>query len=384
MPSELLEQRWQKRVSGRGLNAFLQVKGLKDQAIKAQRKIVHIDCDCFYAAIEMRDDPRLAGRPLAVGGSPEQRGVVATCNYEARAWGIHSAMPMRTALKLCPDLNVVRPRMDAYREVSREIHGIFRDYTDQIEPLSLDEAYLDVSSATHHGGSGTLIAREIRQRVWEQLRITVSAGVAPNKFLAKIASDWRKPNGLFVITPDEVEAFVAELPVGKLHGVGKVTAERLTRLGIRTCRELREWDRLALLREFGSFGERLWHLARGIDERPVQVDSRRQSLSVETTFDQDLPNLAACLAELPDLYDELQRRLTRLDQNYRIGKPFVKLKFHDFTQTTLEQAGAGWDPDSYRLLLGQAFARGDKPVRLIGLGVRLVDLQGVQEQLRLF
>ena len=313
-----------------------------------------------------------------------QRGVVATCNYEARAYGIHSAMPMRTALKLCPDLNVVRPRMDVYREVSRDIHSIFRDYTEQIEPLSLDEAYLDITGAPHHGGSGTLIAREIRQRVWEQLRITVSAGVAPNKFLAKIASDWRKPNGLFVITPGEVEAFVAELPVGKLHGVGKVTAERLTRLGIRTCRELREWDRLALLREFGSFGERLWHLARGIDERPVQVDSRRQSLSVETTFDQDLPSLAACLGALPALYAELQRRLARLDDSYRIGKPFVKLKFHDFTQTTVEQAGAGSDPDSYRLLLGQAFARGDKPVRLIGLGVRLVDLQGVQEQLRLF
>src|SRR5690606_14107393 len=214
------------------------------------RKIIHIDCDCFYAAIEMRDDPRLAGRPLAVGGSPDQRGVVATCNYEARAWGIHSAMPMRTALRLCPDLTVVRPRMAAYRDVSREIHGIFRDYTERIEPLSLDEAYLDVSEAAHFGGSGTLIAREIRQRVWEQLRITVSAGVAPNKLLAKIASDWRKPNGLFVITPDEVDAFVAELPVSKLHGVGKVTAERLTRLGIRTCRDLREWDRLALLREF--------------------------------------------------------------------------------------------------------------------------------------
>jgi len=212
----------------------------------------------------------------------------------------------------------------------------------------------------------------------------VSAGVAPNKVLAKIASDWRKPNGLFVINQADVEAFVAGLPVSKLHGVGKVTAERLARFGIRACQDLREWDRLALMREFGSFGERLWHLARGIDDRPVQVDSRRQSLSVETTFDQDLPNLAACLAELPELYDELQRRLTRLDESYRIGKPFVKLKFHDFTQTTLEQAGAGWDPDSYRLLLGQAFIRGDKPVRLIGLGVRLVDLQGVQEQLRLF
>ena len=347
------------------------------------RKIIHIDCDCFYAAIEMRDDPRLAGKPLAVGGSPDKRGVVATCNYEARAWGVHSAMAMRTALKLCPDLHVVRPRMEAYREVSREIHGIFRDYTELIEPLSLDEAYLDVTASPYCDGSATRIAAQIRSRVAQALRITVSAGVAPNKFLAKIASDWRKPNGLFVITPDEVEAFVAELPVGKLHGVGKVTADKLARLGVRTCLELRDWERLALLREFGSFGERLWGLARGIDERPVENDSRRQSLSVETTFDRDLPDLPACQAQLAELFDELNRRLAGLDASYRPGKPFVKLKFADFTQTTLEQAGAGRDLDSFRLLVAQAHARGAKPVRLIGLGVRLLDLRGGYEQLSL-
>ena len=249
------------------------------------RKIIHIDCDCFYAAIEMRDDPQLAGRPLAVGGAAERRGVIATCNYEARAWGVRSAMPTRQALKLCPDLLVVKPRMEAYRLASRQIHAILREYSERIEPLSLDEAYVDVSEASHCGGSATRMAREIRQRVWQELRITVSAGVAPNKFLAKIASDWRKPNGLFVITPDEVEDFVAALPVSRLHGVGKVTADKLSRLGITLCSDLREWDKLALLREFGSFGERLWGLARGIDERAVEADSRRQSVSVEHTFD---------------------------------------------------------------------------------------------------
>lgn len=348
------------------------------------RKIIHVDCDCFYAAIEMRDDPRLAGKPLAVGGAADRRGVVATCNYEARAWGVRSAMPMRQALKLCPDLQVVKPRMDAYKAVSREIHGIFRDFTEIIEPLSLDEAYLDVTDSAHFAGSATRIAQEIRRRVSQELHITVSAGVAPNKFLAKIASDWRKPNGLFVITPDQVEAFVAALPVGKLHGVGKVTADRLGRLGISTCLDLREWSRLALAREFGSFGERLWNLCRGIDERALQTDSRRQSVSVENTYDEDIPNLALCLKRLPELLEQLETRLARLDSSYKADKPFVKVKFHDFSQTTLEQAGARRDLNSYQLLLSAAFARGNKPVRLLGVGVRLVDLRGRHEQLELF
>ncbi len=348
------------------------------------RKIIHIDCDCFYAAIEMRDDPRLAGRPMAVGGQPGQRGVIATCNYEARAYGVRSAMASGHALKLCPDLEIVKPRFEAYREASREIHTIFRDYTDLIEPLSLDEAYLDVTDSEWFAGSATRIAEDIRRRVAQQLHITVSAGVAPNKFLAKIASDWRKPNGLFVITPDQVEAFVAQLPVARLHGVGKVTADKLARLGIDTCLSLRDWPRLALVREFGSFGERLWGLARGIDERAVQNDSRRQSVSVENTYDHDLPDLNSCLEKLPDLLSSLNERIARMDSSYRPDKPFVKVKFHDFSQTTMEQAGAGRDLESYRQLLSQAFARGGKPVRLLGVGVRLRDLRGAHEQLELF
>jgi len=349
-----------------------------------QRKIIHIDCDCFYAAIEMRDDPRLVGRPMAVGGQPGQRGVIATCNYEARAYGVRSAMASGHAMKLCPDLEIVKPRFDAYKEASREIHAIFRDYTDLIEPLSLDEAYLDVTDSQWFAGSATRIADDIRKRVAQQLHITVSAGVAPNKFLAKIASDWRKPNGLFVITPDEVEAFVSALPVARLHGVGKVTAEKLARLGIDTCLSLRDWPRLALVREFGSFGERLWGLARGIDERPVHNDSRRQSVSVENTYDQDLPDLDSCLEKLPELLASLDQRIARMDSSYRPEKPFVKVKFHDFSQTTLEQAGAGRDLVSYKHLLRQAFARGGKPVRLLGVGVRLRDLRGAHEQLDLF
>lgn len=348
------------------------------------RKIIHIDCDCFYASIEMRDHPALADKPLAVGGSADRRGVVATCNYAARAFGVRSAMSSRHALTLCPSLVIVKPRMEAYKAVSKQIHAILRDYTELIEPLSLDEAYLDVTASPHFAGSATRIAQDIRRRVAEELHITVSAGVAPNKFLAKIASDWRKPNGLFVITPDEVDAFVAALPVNKLHGVGKVTAAKLHRLGIQTCADLRQWTKLALVQEFGSFGERLWQLAQGEDERPVRVDRQRQSISVEHTFDQDLPDLAACLARLPKLLDELTVRIAKLDSRYRADKPYVKVKFHDFTQTTLEQAGAGQDLDSYARLLGVAFARGNKPVRLLGVGVRLVDMREANEQLSLF
>src|SRR5450830_834372 len=320
-----------------------------------QRKIIHVDCDCFYAAIEMRDNPSLAQKPLAVGGSADRRGVIATCNYEARAYGVRSAMSSRHALKLCPDLTIVKPRMDAYKEASKEIQSIFRDYTDLIEPLSLDEAYLDVSDSPHFGGSATRIAQDIRRRVSNQLHITVSAGVAPNKFLAKIASDWKKPNGLFVITPDRIE----------------------------DCLQLREWNKLALVREFGSFGERLWSLARGIDDRVVQNDSRRQSISVENTYDVDLPDLSSCLAKLPELMETLAGRIARIDSSYRAGKPFVKVKFHDFTQTTLEQAGAGRDLESYQQLMTQAFNRGGKPVRLLGIGVRLLDLSSGNEQLEL-
>lgn len=332
----------------------------------------------------MRDDPSLANRPMAVGGLAEQRGVIATCNYEARAYGVRSAMASAHALKLCPDLLIVRPRREAYREASQEIHTIFRSYTDLIEPLSLDEAFLDVTGCEHFAGSATRIAQDIRRRVWQQLRITVSAGVAPNKFLAKIASDWKKPDGLFVITPAQVDEFVLGLPVTKLHGVGRVTAEKLQRMGIRTCADLRARNRLDLLRDFGSFGERLWGLAHGIDERPVQVESRRQSVSVENTYDRDLPDLAACLERLPELLQELTRRMARLDSRYRPGKPFVKLKFHDFTQTTLEQSGAGLELEDYADLLAVAFARGKRPVRLIGVGVRLIDSRNQAEQLRLF
>ena len=343
--------------------------------MEAQRKIIHCDCDCFYASIEMRDNPELAGKPIAVGGLPERRGVVATCNYEARKFGIHSAMASATARKRCPDLIIIRPDMEKYRRASQQIHAIFQSYTYLIEPLSLDEAYLDVSACEQFQGSATRIAEAIREDVRERVRITISAGIAPNKFLAKIASDWNKPNGQFVIRPEEVDAFVAELSVNKLHGVGKVTASKMQRLGIMKCDDLRQLDQDQLQKYFGSFGERLHQLSLGIDNRPVQTERVRKSVSVENTYATDLPALQNCLEELPGLMQQLSQRMDKINANYSIHKQFIKIKFHDFVQTTVEMLSDTCDRKNFIKLCEDGFARGSKPVRLLGIGVRVTPKQ---------
>ena len=344
-----------------------------------QRKIIHCDCDCFYASIEMRDNPALRGKPIAVGGSPERRGVVATCNYEAREFGIHSAMASATARRLCPDLIIIRTDMDKYRLASSQIHEIFQRYTDLIEPLSLDEAFLDVSDCDEFRGSATRIAEAIRNEVREVVGITISAGIAPNKFLAKIASDWNKPDGQFAVLPNDVDDFVAKLAVKKLHGVGKVTAAKMLRLNLRTCKDLENFGADALTEHFGSFGERLFELSRGIDNRPVSTDRIRKSVSVENTFDTDLPDLGSSLEAMLELLPKLELRLKRLDNHYSIKKQFVKLKFHDFVTTTVEMLSEDTNPENYRTLCEQGFARGERAVRLIGVGVRVEPLENSAE-----
>lgn len=343
--------------------------------MEISRKIIHCDCDCFYASIEMRDNPELAKLPIAVGGSPKRRGVVATCNYEARKYGVHSAMASATARKLCPDLIIIRPDMEKYREASGLIHQIFQTYTDLIEPLSLDEAYLDVSNCERFDGSASRIAGAIRQEVRDSVGITISAGIAPNKFLAKIASDWEKPDGQFVILPAQVQDFVATLPVKKLHGVGKVTAAKMRRLGLENCEDLRQLGEEKLRVHFGSFGDRLYRLSQGIDNRAVQTDRIRKSLSVENTYATDLPTLESCLDALPDLEKQLLKRMQKLKDSYQIHKQFVKIKFHDFVGTTVEMISSTTDSGNYRALCEQGFARGAKPVRLLGMGVRLIPRQ---------
>ena len=322
----------------------------------------------------MRDNPDLANLPIAVGGSPNRRGVVATCNYEARKFGIHSAMASAMARKLCPDLIIIRPDMEKYREASGLIHEVFQNYTQLIEPLSLDEAFLDVSDCSQFDGSATRIAEAIRKEVHNSVGITISAGIAPNKFLAKIASDWEKPDGQFVIRPEQVQAFVATLPVKKLHGVGKVTAAKMKRLGLECCEDLRLLGEEELRKYFGSFGDRLYNLSQGIDNRPVQTNRIRKSVSVENTFAEDLPSLESCLNALPDLEQQLLKRIQNLKDSYKIQKQFVKIKFHDFVGTTVEMISSTLDTDNYRTLCEQGFARGNKPVRLLGMGVKLIPI----------
>jgi len=331
----------------------------------------------------MRDDPSLRGRPLAVGGRADQRGVIATCNYEARRYGIHSAMATAQAVKLCPDLILIPPNMEKYRIASRQIMDIYRDYTDLVEPLSLDEAYLDVTNSPHCKGSATLIAQEIRRRIFETVGITASAGVAPNKFVAKIASDWNKPDGLFLVRPGEVDAFVAALPVKKLFGVGKVTAAKLHSLGAQTCGDLRDWNIDKLQQHFGSFGARLYDLCRGIDYREVNPVRERKSISTEETYTPDVPDLAGCLALLPDLYEHLLGRIKRNNAEKFINKLFVKIKFADFQRTTVECVGYAPNMETYRRLMETGWQRASRPVRLLGVGVRLSDTETV-EQLSLF
>ena len=255
---------------------------------------------------------------------------------------------------------------------------IFHAYSDLVEPLSLDEAFIDVSHASQCCGSATLIAKEIRQRVFEEVGISVSAGVAPNKFLAKIASDWNKPDGLCVVTPEKVDSFVSQLPVNCIFGVGRVTAEKLHRMGIQTCADVSRYSVFELTEQFGSFGSRLFELSQGIDEREVITSHRRKSLSVEHTYTADLPSLQSCVGQLPELFEKLSERLLVLDSSYRVSKQFIKLKFNNFQSATMECLSSGRPRMAvFNHLCQQLFARGEGlPVRLIGVGVRFQDKLG--------
>jgi DNA polymerase-4 len=349
------------------------------------RKIIHVDCDCFFAAVEMRDRPELRDVPLAVGGSPQRRGVISTCNYIARRFGVHSAMPSSHAQRLCRDLIILPPDFARYKAASDTILDIYRDFTARVEPLSLDEAYLDVTGLPHCQGSATRMATAIRARIAAEVGITASAGIAPCKFLAKVASDWNKPDGQFLIRPDDVDAFVAELEVGKIPGVGKVTAAQLNRAGVVTCGDLRTWELARLVQEFGRFGARLYELARGVDTREVTPERERKSISVEETFDRDLPDLAAVLAQLPPLLERLTRRIERAGEPPFRGLS-VKIKFADFTQTTVEHVATRIELDALIALTVTGHARGNKAVRLLGVGVRLRDAgpDGAPRQLTLW
>jgi len=346
------------------------------------RKIIHIDMDCFYAAIEMRDNPALLNQPIAVGGSSDKRGVLCTCNYLARQYGVRSAMPTATALRLCPNLIVLPVNMKKYKQVAKRIHAVFHEFTDLVEPLALDEAYLDVSNSKHYRGSATLIAQAIRERIWEMEKLTASAGVAPNKCLAKIASTWKKPNGLFTIRPQEVEEFVKILPVTKLFGVGKVMAEKLHAKGLMTCADLQKVTLPELVNQFGKVGKYLYDQCRGIDLRPVQPNRVRKSLSVERTFVQDINHANECSQAMQELYENLTERLSNSAAGYTIKNQYIKIKFHDFTVTTAEVMGQTANFEKYWNLFCEAYNRAKKPIRLLGLGVHFAHEQQLKKHVQ--
>lgn len=336
------------------------------------RKIIHIDMDAFYASVEQRDFPALRGQPVIVGGSPDSRGVVAACSYEARRFGIRSAMPSVTARRLCPHAVFVKPRFDVYREASGRIQRVFRDFTDRVEPLALDEAFLDVSSSERWQGSATLLAREIKSRIAMLTGLTASAGVSYNKFLAKIASDMDKPDGLFVITPEQGERFVEGLPIGRFFGVGKATEAKMHGLGIYTGADIRGWSREALIERFGKAGGFYYEIARGIDNRPVNPVRVRKSISKETTFAEDLHDREAMLEILKDLAGQVSGELR--GRQLLARTLVVKVKYADFRQVTrsLSLARPVAELAGLEREIGELLARTDagrRPVRLLGVGV---------------
>jgi DNA polymerase IV len=339
--------------------------------MESPRKIIHIDMDAFYASVEQRDNPEYRGKPLAVGGSRE-RGVVAAASYEARKFGIHSAMASSIAYRKCPSIIFVKPRFDVYKSVSRQIRAIFLDYTDLVEPLSLDEAYLDVTSNLKNMPSATLIAKEIKQRIKAETGLTASAGVSINKFLAKVASDYKKPDGLYLIEPHRAESFVAELPISKFYGVGKVTAEKMLQLGIHNGADMKKWSEEDLVKQFGKTGRYYYHICRGIDHREVSPNRIRKSLGTETTYDTNLVGTEAMLEELPALATEVEARLQKAGFK---GKTLtLKVKFSNFEQITRSKTVGYPITDAATIVslgreLMQLFNSSEAEVRLLGLTV---------------
>ena len=351
------------------------------------RRIIHVDMDAFYASVEQRDFPEIRGKPVVVGGNPNSRGVVAAASYEARKFGIHSAMPMSKAARLCKHLVIQRHRFPIYREVSQQIRAIFYSYTDLVEPLSLDEAFLDVSEVYQPYGSAQAIGKEIKERVMQETQLVCSVGVAPNKFLAKIASDYDKPDGFYVIRPNKVEDFLQNLAVSELWGVGKASAAKLHEMGIETISDLKKYELHELINAFGKWGARLYDLARGIDDRPVSSDRETKSMSRETTFGEDIYTIADLLPKLNDLSERVWRDLDG-DEDVYARTIQIKLRYGDFT--TITRSHTLKEPTrqlqviqtAAQLLLQHKVEMDQRGVRLIGVG--LANFETESTQLSLF
>lgn len=333
------------------------------------RKIIHVDMDAFYASVEQLDQPDLKGKPVAVGGSSD-RGVVAAASYEARRFGVRSAMASKVARRKCPDLIFVKPHFTRYKEISNQIRNIFFEYTDLVEPLSLDEAYLDVTFAKKGLPSATLIAKEIRQRIFEETGLTASAGVSYNKFLAKVASDVNKPNGIFVVTPKQAKAFIEELEVKKFFGIGKVTASKLNKMGVWYGKDLLKVERLELVKAFGKAGNYYYNICRGIDERPVQPSRERKSVGAENTFGKDIYESEDLEKELFRIAEKVWERTSQSDVKAKTLT--LKYKYADFEQHTrsktletfFQTKETFWEESKKLLHSDEGFSKG---IRLLGL-----------------
>jgi len=346
------------------------------------RKVLHIDCDCFFAAVEMREDPQLCHVPIAIGGHSDRQGVISTCNYPARKFGIHSAMATAAALKKCPGLILLPGNMALYREVSQQVMAIIQRYGIAYEQVSVDEAYLELDP----NDSAIEIGNRVRAEVEAEVGITVSVGAAPNKFLAKVASDWNKPNGLFAVKPHKVDYFVSQLEVRKIPGIGPKTAERLAAKGIVLCSDAQSYSLIELVNLFGRTGVSLYKRCRGQDDRQLSIGRLRKSISVEHTFAHDIFLAEQLNDEVETLWQKFLQRTDKANIDSRGLAPFVKVKFNDFSQTTLADHLQTASLESFRQLLLQARLRHDadenQGVRLIGIGGRCPEVD--EQQLALF
>lgn len=341
------------------------------------RKIIHVDMDAFYASVEQRDYPEYRGKPIVVGGSPEGRGVVAAASYEVREFGVHSAMPSSKARRLCPHALFVKPRFDVYRKVSEQIRSVFFEFTDLVEPLSLDEAYLDVTENHYDIPSATLLAHKIRSRIKRETNLTASAGISYNKFLAKTASDINKPDGLAVITPDEAEEFLEKLDVRDFHGIGAATETTMTSLGIETGKDLKEWSEIDLVETFGKTGRHFYRIVRGIDQRQVKPNRIRKSIGKEQTFSRDIDDLAWICNFLDELSEKVSAAMTKKNA---AGKTVtLKIRYDDFETISRSTSHNYYINDAQsisetvRLLLKQTEV-GSRKVRLLGITLSNLNL----------
>jgi DNA polymerase-4 len=345
------------------------------------KKIIHFDMDYFYAQVEIRDNPSLKDRPVGIGGTKSRRGVLCTCNYIARKYGVRSAMPTYMAVEKCPELILLKPNFKKYKEASNTIFDIFHDYTDLVQGLSLDEAYLDVTATERCHNSATLMAREIKERIYKETGLTGSAGVSYNKLLAKISSDLNKPNGLTVFTPENIEEKIKDLSVKRIWGVGQKSFERMQKMGISTFGDLQQMTKLDLINKFGSFGPSLYSYSRGIDHRDVVPYRERKSLSVERTFSENLVQVDAIKDNLRFCFGEMKERLGK-HMDRMIKNIFIKIKYADFKQTTIESPYQELSMECFEELFLKRFSQRIDPIRLIGTGVRFYP-QGDDFQLQL-